>query len=163
VSAGGGNDSVDGGEHNDTLDGGGGDDSLLGRNGNDTLTGGADADSLDGGAHNDLLNGGAGDDLLRGGSGRDTFLFGETGGDDRIFDFAKGQDKVDLSGIDAVAGGGDNAFAFIGASAFGGVAGQLRAYSSGGSHYVAGDVNGDGVADFTIQTNLLLATSDFIL
>ena len=67
------------------------------------------------------------------------------------------------SAIDAVAGGADNAFSFIGAGAFSGTAGQLRAYSSGGSNYVAGDVNGDGVADFTIQTNLLLASSDFIL
>jgi Ca2+-binding RTX toxin-like protein len=163
VNAGGGNDTVDGGEHNDTLAGGGGDDTLIGRNGNDTLTGGDGGDSLDGGEHNDTLNGGAGNDLLRGGSGNDVFLFGETGGSDRIFDFAKGQDKVNLAAIDAVTGGADNAFSFIGASAFGGVAGQLRAYNSGGNSWVAGDVNGDGVADFTIQTNVLLASSDFIL
>ena len=70
---------------------------------------------------------------------------------------------MNLAAIDAVAGGGDNAFSFIGAGAFGGVAGQLRSYSSGGNNWVAGDVNGDGVADFTIQTNVLLASSDFIL
>jgi serralysin len=163
VNAGGGNDTVDGGEHNDTLDGGAGDDTLIGRNGNDALTGGANNDSLDGGEHNDTLNGGAGNDLLRGGNGNDVFLFGEIGGSDRIFDFAKGQDKVNLAAIDAVTGGADNAFSFIGAGAFGHVAGQLRSYSSGGNNWVAGDVNGDGVADFTIQTNVLLASSDFVL
>ncbi|HEY6816676.1 MAG TPA: M10 family metallopeptidase C-terminal domain-containing protein [Croceibacterium sp.] len=163
VNAGAGNDTIDGGEHNDTIDAGSGNDTLIGRNGNDTLLGGADNDNLDGGAHNDVINGGAGNDELRGGSGNDSFLFGEIGGNDRIFDFAKGQDKANLSAIDAVSGGADNAFSFIGAGAFGGVAGQLRAYSSGGSNWVAGDVNGDGVADFTIQTNVLLGASDFVL
>ena len=65
--------------------------------------------------------------------------------------------------IDARAGGADNAFTWIGSGAFSGVAGQLRAYSQAGNHYLAGDVNGDGLADFTIQTNVLLAVSDVVL
>ena len=31
------------------------------------------------------------------------------------------------------------------------------------TYFVAGDVNGDGVADFTIQTNILMVNSDFVL
>lgn len=163
VAAGAGNDTVDGGQHNDTLDGGSGHDTLIGGQGNDVLTGGEGNDSLEGGQHNDTLDGGEGDDLMWGGAGNDRFLFGETGGSDRIFDFAKGQDKVDLSAIDAVDGGADDAFSFIGAGAFSGSAGQLRAYSSGGSHWIEGDVDGDGLADFMIQTNVLLAASDLVL
>ena len=91
------------------------------------------------------------------------FTFSEIGGADRITDFKRDTDKLDLTPIDAIAGGADNAFSFIGAGAFAGVAGQLRAYSSGGNFFVAGDVNGDGVADFTIQTNILLVNTDFAL
>ena len=60
-------------------------------------------------------------------------------------------------------GGGDDAFSWVGSSAFSGTAGELRAYSQSGSHYLAGDVDGDGVADFMIQTNLPIITSDVIL
>jgi len=148
---------------NDTLNGGNGGDILNGGNDNDTLDGGNGNDTLSGSNGNDTLNGGAGDDVLSGGNGADSFAFGEIGGSDRILDFAHGAEKVDLAAIDAVSGGADNAFAFIGAGAFSGTAGQLRAYSSGGSFFVAGDVNGDSVADFTIQTNVLLASGDFVL
>ena len=79
-------------------------------------------------------------------------------------DFNRGAgDKINLAAIDAVAGGADNAFSFIGAAAFSGVAGQLRAYSQSGNFFVAGDVDGNGVADFTIQTNLLIIAADLVL
>ena len=143
-----------GGDGNDTLDGG---------NGNDSMNGGAGTDTLLGGNGLDILNGGAGNDVLSGGNDADQFVFTDLGGNDRVTDFQRGSDKLDVSGIDAVAGGADNAFAFIGAGAFSGVAGQLRAFSSGGNHFVAGDVNGDGVADFMVQTNVLLTSTDLIL
>ncbi len=162
LDGGDGNDSLDGGNGNDTLLGGAGNDTLDGGNGDDSLLGGAGNDGISGGNGRDTINGGAGDDVMSGGNGNDLFLFTEIGGADRITDFKRGNDKVDLSAIDAVAGGGDNAFAWIGAAAFSGVAGQLRAYSSGGGHFVEGDVDGNGVADFTIQTNVLLASSDFV-
>jgi len=102
--------------------------------------------------------------VLTGGNHNDLFLFTETGGADRIVDFNRSQgDKINLDGIDAVAGGADNAFTFIGAAAFSGVAGQLRSYTSGSDKFLAGDVNGDGVADFTIQTNVLIINSDLVL
>lgn len=175
------NDTLDGGNHNDILIGGDGDDTLSGGNNDDNLDGGNGADKLDGGNHNDILDGGAGNDVLTGGNHNDTlnggagndvltggnhndvFLFTETGGADRITDFARGQDKIDLREIDAVSGGADNAFTWIGSAAFSGVAGQLRSYTSGGDKFLAGDVDGDGIADFTIQTNVLIISSDVFL
>jgi len=163
LNGGDGNDSLDGGNDADTLNGDDGNDLLSGGNGNDMLNGGAGADTITGGNGNDHINGGAGADLMTGGNGDDTFSFSETGGADRITDFKHNNDTLDLTQIDAVAGGADNAFSFIGAGAFTGSAGQLRAFSSGGNFFVAGDVNGDGLADFTIQTNILLVNSDFAL
>jgi serralysin len=115
LTAGDGADTLDGGNDNDGLDGGAGNDTLRGGNGADVLNGGADNDNLDGGNDNDTLNGGsgadqlaggngddtfnggAGDDLFSGGNGRDTFAFGAADGLDRISDFRRGQDRVDVS------------------------------------------------------------------
>ncbi|MGZ8346371.1 MAG: M10 family metallopeptidase C-terminal domain-containing protein [Allosphingosinicella sp.] len=163
LQGGAGNDTLDGGNNNDNLDGGADNDTLNGGNHNDTLNGGSGNDTLNGGNHNDLLNGGTGNDILTGGNQNDIFAFSDLGGADQITDFKRGQDIIDLSAIDAVAGGADNAFSFIGASAFSSVAGQLRSFSSGGNNFLAGDVNGDGVADFTIQTNILIISADVVL
>jgi Ca2+-binding RTX toxin-like protein len=91
---------------------------------------------LAGDGGNDALYGGAGDDRLLGGAGRD-FLFGDGGADqfqftatrdltakssttDVIFDFTAGQDKIDLSAIDASRKlVGNNAFTFDGTKATG--------------------------------------------
>ena len=158
-----GNDLLTGANGNDTLNGGDGNDTLNGDNGNDVLNGGAGNDTMSGANGNDRLNGGAGNDLMSGASGKDIFAFSEIGGADRIVDFKRGDDKIDLSAIDAVSGGADNAFSFIGSSAFSGAAGQLRSYSQSGNNFVAGDVNGDGLADFTIQTNILIINTDLVL
>ena len=72
------------------------------------------------------------------------------GGRDRITDFTTG-DRIDLRPIDANAGvAGDEAFSFIGANAFSGVAGQLRYSVSGPDTLISGDVNGDKLPDFSI-------------
>jgi len=157
-----GNDLLTGANGNDTLNGGDGNDTLNGDNGNDVLNGGAGNDTMSGANGDDRLNGGAGNDLMSGANGKDIFAFSEIGGADRIVDFKRGDDKIDLSAIDAVSGGADNAFSFIGSSAFSGAAGQLRSYSQSGNNFVAGDVNGDGVADFTIQTNILIISADLV-
>lgn len=77
--------------------------------GNDAITGTAGNDVLRGGAGNDVLRGGLGDDTLDGGLGNDT-LYGEGGsnkfvldisdstGEDVIFDFQDGIDKIRLVG-----------------------------------------------------------------
>ena len=163
LSGGAGVDSLDGGNHADDLNGGDDNDTLSGGNHDDVLNGDAGNDVLNGGNHSDSLNGGSGNDVMTGGNQSDLFVVSETGGADRILDFNRGQgDKIDLSDIDAVAGGADNAFAWIGAAAFSGVAGQLRSYSSGGNNFLAGDVNGDSVADFTVQTNIVIIQTDLM-
>ncbi len=84
------------------VDGAGGNDRILGRGRNDSLAGGEGNDTLSGGGGNDLLAGGAGDDLLIGGAGNDVFAFGPGGGADRIKDFVKGEDRLDLTAFAAV-------------------------------------------------------------
>jgi len=130
---------------------------------------GAGADTLTGGAGDDQIWGGGGADQLRGGLGHDTFGYvdpahSSASAMDQILDFAGG-DKIDLSPIDAVAGGGAyDAFSFIGAAAFSHTAGELRAYQSGG-WFVEGDTNGDGVADLVIAvaSDHALTSADFVL
>lgn len=131
--------------------------------GADTLLGNAVANKLDAGAGNDTLDGAAGNDVLTGGLGSDIFIVKDLGGIDRITDFLRDADKLDLRGIDAVAGGTDDAFTFLGDGAFTHSAGELHTYVSAGVNYVAGDVNGDGVADFVVNTGTIhLAATDFI-
>lgn len=161
-----------------TLDGGSGDDFILGSAGNDVLYGRAGLDLLDGGDGSDVLFGGAGRDDLTGGVGSDRFDFdsaGETlvGSADRILDFVQGSDRIDLSTIDAKAGGKKNdAFQFIGSADFSGAAGQLHYhlfdFTGTASDYtlIQGDTNGDRIADFEIiLTGQLtqMQASDFIL
>jgi Ca2+-binding RTX toxin-like protein len=136
----GGDDLLVGGRGNDSLNGGDGNDVLRGdgagfrSTGDDFLLGNAGNDLLDGGRGNDRMNGGTGNDTLWGGRGGD-FLVGEAGADifqyfsvedsqnvlldgvnqlDQIADFTQGQDKIDLSAIDAnPALAGDQAFTFV--------------------------------------------------
>jgi Ca2+-binding RTX toxin-like protein len=158
-----GEDLLDGGNHNDVLDGGDGNDRLDGGNHRDTLLGGAGGDLLDGGNDDDVLDGGEGDDRLDGGNGRDHFIFADLGGADRIGDFRRGQDKIDLSELDAILGTPErDSFSWIGSSAFSGAAGELRAYRQGHDYFLAGDVDGDAIPDFLIETDILIARSDII-
>ncbi|MDP8994606.1 MAG: hypothetical protein M3N07_06465, partial [Pseudomonadota bacterium] len=95
---------------------------------------------------------------------------------DRIFGFEHAIDKIDLARIDAdTTAAGNQAFTFIGSAAFSGngAAGQLRAENLGEATpsynvwRVEGDVDGDGVADFSIEVYIEvgqpLTASDFIL
>lgn len=98
------------------LRGGGGDDLLSVRGGgHNLLSGGSGADTLLGGEGVDSLAGGAGDDWLRGRGGADVFRFDHIGAGerDRVADFTIGEDRIDLSRIDAnLARGGDQSFIF---------------------------------------------------
>jgi Ca2+-binding RTX toxin-like protein len=142
-------------------------------NGNLTFFGGTVGDTLTGGAGNDSISGGGGGDALRGGAGNDVFRYNDLSDSngttnttrDRILDFASG-DIINLGNIDAIAGGGDDAFSFIGGAAFSNVAGQLRSADNGnGTYTVEGDVDGDGVADFAILVTSAapLGAGDFVL
>ncbi|MEI7671827.1 MAG: M10 family metallopeptidase C-terminal domain-containing protein, partial [Deltaproteobacteria bacterium] len=133
------------------------------------LTGSIGNDQLFGGGGNDSLWGGPGQDNLEGGAGSDTFVFAAAIDSnaatlDRVLDFASAIDKIDLSGIDAntvVAGDGDQAFTYVGSTAFSHVAGELRFEN----WILSGDTNGDGVADFMVKFIGVesLAQGDFVL
>ena len=85
-------------------------------------------------------------------------------GTDSIFDFVSGTDKIHLTEMDANRNVlGNQNFTFIGTAAFGNVAGELRSYTDSTGSHVAGDLNGDGVADFTIHTSSLAVAGDFFL
>ncbi len=148
--------------------------------GADTLTGGSFRDVFLGGSGNDLLSGGAGNDRITGGTGRDR-LTGGTGSDafvfearqdsgtasaarDVIADFRRGQDKIDLSQIDAIGGGLDNAFRFIGARDFT-AEGQVHVIQRGGQRWVELNMDGDRAAEFrlVLSGTGTLGASDFIL
>jgi hypothetical protein len=110
---------------------------------------------------------------MTGGGQRDIFDFnstGETGKTlptrDRITDFQRGVDDLDLSTIDAMTGAGNQRFTFIGQSAFTGAKGQLHfTFAGPAKTIVEGDVNGDKKADFQIELtgHKLLVAGDFIL
>jgi hypothetical protein len=176
MAGGRGSDDLHGKQGDDDLDGGGDRDKLAGGGGDDDLCGNGGSDALKGGGGDDTLTGGAGKDKMIGGGGADHFVFllatDSPGGDARdvIVDFTPGLDVIDLSAIDADgdATEGDGAFSFIGDAAFGGVAGELRVARTQGERTVtliAGDTDGDGVADFSIALlgNKVVSGADFVL
>ena len=128
------------------------------------LTGSAGANILAGGSAGDRLTGGLGADVLIGNGGADRFVYrslAEALGDE-IGDFAHGQDRIDLAAIDAITGGSNNSFAFIGSAAFS-RAGQLRYDAASGQ--IMADVNGDRIADLVIDigAGLTITAGDFFL
>lgn len=162
-----------GGNGNDTVTGVTGYDQLFGGNGNDLLNGGGGPDKLLGGDGDDVLIGGSGIDNLYGGAGNDRFVLlaqsdsgPEDGLDDTIHGFIQGSDIIDLSAIDARAGGLDNAFTFLGSDAFTLHRGELRVtFNTSGFAVVQADIDGNGVADFQIATDkhIVLVATDFAL
>lgn len=145
--------------------------SLNGAAGSDIVSGGGGNDGLSGSAGNDRLIGGSGADRLSGGSGADVFDFNSLAEStrssrDTILDFSHAQkDRIDLSTIDASTASGNNAFKFLGTTAFSGTAGELRYARNDEITIVSADVNGDKVADFQVELtgSLTLSASDFIL
>lgn len=156
-----------GGSASDVIKGNAASNTLFGRAGHDQLYGRDGNDLLKGESGNDKLFGNGGRDVLYGGAGADTFVFqhlSDSIGSDRdvIRDFRSKVDHIDLRRIDANADLiGNQAFNFIGQHAFDGRAGLLR--FAGG--IVAGDVNGDMIADIEISLTgiSVLSRSDFYL
>jgi hypothetical protein len=167
-----GNDTLAGGSGDDFLDGRDGNDMLNGNKGNDILLGGAGDDILVGHVGDDVLRGGTGVDVMSGGKGADMFVFddAETGATlataDMIVGFdATAGDVINLSLVDAIGGGSDDAFVFLGNAAFSGTAGELRSEIVGTTTVISGDTNGDTVADLVIilDSPEVLAASAFML
>lgn len=149
LTGGAGDDYLFGFQDSDFLDGGTGADRLLGGNGDDTLIGGDGNDILSGDAGNDVLYGGLGFDILMGKSGFDTFIFNsvaelDDGNPDRIKDFERGSDIIDVSGI-----GEDTSFAWLATAAFSASGGMEVRYALNafGAAFLYFDQNGDGVSD----------------
>ncbi|QZH76676.1 MAG: type I secretion C-terminal target domain-containing protein [Erythrobacter sp.] len=191
IHGGEGNDIINGGTNIDTLHGDGGDDLILGGIGNDVIYGGTGNDTLLGEANMDTLHGEDGADILDGGDGVDRLIGGAdrdvmTGGlradvfafadgdfaglaantADRITDFTVAQgDRIDLSAVDAILGGTDDAFDYIGSDAFSGTAGELRWAHVGANTMVYMDVDGDALADYAIRLDgtVNLAEASFLL
>jgi Ca2+-binding RTX toxin-like protein len=140
---------VHGSDFGDVIAGTAGHDRIMGNSGGDTIYGG-----------------GGGDDLYGGTSDSDIFVYlnvkdsgNTTATRDVIHDFdgagTIGGDVIDLSGIDAnTTKAGNDTFAIIGADKqFNHEAGELRWIHLLDSTLIQGDVNGDGVADFSIAVS----------
>lgn len=115
--------------------------------------------------------GGEGSDKLKGGSGTDRFDFNGTAesnvitGRDVIFDFdANGMDLIDLFTIDAVAGGANDAFTFIGNTAFTGL-GQIRVFQISGNTVIDANTTGTNSPDMRIVLKglVMFDVADFVL
>ena len=136
-----------------------------------TVKGSAIGEVLSGMAGDDLIFGGGGRDTLKGGSGADRFAFtavtdsGATAATaDRILDFGIG-DRIDLSGMDGNATApGQQGFTLIAGRIFT-APGQVATWTSGGTTWVAGNVDADNAADFLIRLDGThrLDASDFLL
>ncbi|MBT9097942.1 hypothetical protein KFZ76_09525 [Methylovulum psychrotolerans] len=136
----------------------------------ENLTGSNYSDTLTGDAGANILVGRAGFDTLTGGGGNDIFGFNAlsdmgtlSGATDVITDFVSGQDKIDLSTLDAnTATVANNAFSgFIDNTASFTAAGQLMFLDG----VLYGNTNADSSAEFAIQLTgvTTLATGDILL
>jgi Ca2+-binding RTX toxin-like protein len=163
------------------ITGGSGSDTLLnaenltGSSYADKLTGSTAANALNGGAGNDTLTGGLGKDQLTGGAGNDLFDFNaitESGitsaTSDVITDFVRGQDKIDLSTIDASTTlTGNQAFLapVVGGTFSGAFANAGDLYFDNVAHILYGNTDGDAAAEFAIVLTgvTTLTSSDLVL
>jgi Ca2+-binding RTX toxin-like protein len=159
---------------NDIFSGADGDDRVIARAGNDQLCGRGGNDTLDAGQGNDILSGGLGADVLSGGQGADIFKYSavqESSGAliDDITDFTQGEDKIDLSAIDANPTlAGDQAFTFLAnpAGHTGDWTGFVWSVPDGKGHtmiFASTDADADPEMQIYLPQAVQLHASDFIL
>jgi Ca2+-binding RTX toxin-like protein len=180
---------------NDVFHGADGDDKVVARAGDDQLFGGGGNDTLVGDEGNDILSGGFGADVLMGGQGADIFKYTaveESSGAvvngvqqiDDITDFTQGQDKIDLSAIDANGTlAGDQAFTFLDTPPPSDIdvdhpagtddpvpitdwTGLVWSVSDGNGHttiFVSTDADADAEMQIYMPQTIQLHSSDFIL
>lgn len=145
------------------------------------IDGGAGNDTIKGGAEADNIVGGAGIDLLSGGGAKDVFWFktvnqsGHTAATrDIVTDFVHGTDKINLTSIDPVPGGGNEAFVFDAAKGTAGSAvttGHVAWYQENNAGtandhtIIMMNTDGDAAIESMIQLNGLvnLTAGDFVL
>ncbi|MES2946175.1 MAG: M10 family metallopeptidase C-terminal domain-containing protein, partial [Pseudomonadota bacterium] len=137
--------------------------------GNDLMTGTGANDLILGQIGDDTLVGGGGKDQVSGGGGEDVFVINQLSDSgtsssswDRIADFERGEDRIDLSKLDAnTATVADDAFTkFIGGTSTFSASGQLKI--SEGILY--GNTDADADAEFAIELTGIstLDLSDFV-
>jgi serralysin len=156
------NDVLTGNIVGNRLEGGVGNDRLAGLAGNDVLIGGAGADTIIGGTGRDTLSGNAGNDRF------DFDALSDSGvapaARDSISGFVHGQDRIDLSTIDAITGGVNNAFSFTGSFA---AAGHVRVIQVGADALVQLNTDSDAQIEASILliaiTANTITAADFIL
>lgn len=144
-------------------------DEIIGSAGGNILYGGGGNDAIDGGAGNDLIVGGGGYDALHGGTGRDIFRYFNyneigTTAREEIDDFTRGDDRIDLSYLDAKLGAvGNNAFTLINQASLNASNCEGAVWFSGGVLYGSND--GDIQAEFAIKLTGVtdVSSSDIIL
>jgi Ca2+-binding RTX toxin-like protein len=172
-----------GSSYGNKITGNGLDNTLKGMAGNDIIFGGDGNDVIDGGSGDDQIAGNGGADRMYGGLNKDTFVFtavsDSAAGSNGLFSsntgdiidrFVRGEDKLDLSAIDANGTLADEAaFHFgwdgkPGALTVVSVAGKVGG-ASGYENYVFADINGDSVSDmvFAALSFDKLSVSDFLL
>lgn len=141
-----------------TISGTAGNDVLTGSDANDMLLGYAGADQLIGNSGNDVLDGGAGVDQLTGGAGLDVFRFTMLADSifasdmDRIADFVKGEDKIDLTGL-----------GFTGVTTGTPTAGQLKlSFDAYYNQTYLRDLNGSGFGFYMTGNQTTITNSDMI-
>src|SRR6056297_178252 len=159
-------DQFRGDNDNNVINGGNGWDRLAGRQGDDTIEGGLGSDRLYGNNGVDVMTGGTTTQT-------DYFVFFRAtdsgvgaGNRDIITDFQTGIDQIDLGHVDAnSATVADDAFMFVGTTAFSSTAGELRFEQTGTETIAQADVDGDGAADWEVELTgtISLVEGDFIL
>lgn len=115
--------TISGGDSRDHLYGDANDNLMLGGGGNDVIVGQQGDDTIVGGSGDDTLYG----DGPSNSGGRDTFVYTPGDGKDTIYDFANGDDRIDLSAFSGI-----NGFSDISATQVGGaVVIDFSAYGGG--------------------------------
>jgi serralysin len=161
------------------MSGGEGFDILDAEFGNDIIHGGGNTDTIRGNDGNDRIYGDGSNDFLYGGAGNDSFVYITTAdsfigsGIDKIQDFGRTGDKIDLNLIDANSAlAGNQAFTWAGMSypevnKAGNLWGQFIDATVFNPSFVRvhADINGDGTSDMQIDVIgvTTLAATDFIL
>ena len=104
VTAGSGNDIIAGNALYNIIFSMAGNDVVFGQGDDDLIVGGSGDDFLSGDSGQDLIIGGTGHDTLQGGSGADIFFFAPADGMywDRILDFNRGDDKINLAEFETI-------------------------------------------------------------
>ncbi len=154
--------NVFGGSNRDTITGDARANGLNGAGGNDTIAGGAGNDTLTGGAGADQLNGGTDVDRFAYAALADSGITAMTR--DTIVAFGNGQDKIDVSAIDAKVGIAHNqAFTFD--NTFG--IGDIRSTQQGSDTLIEFNTDNDAAAEMSILLKSFTATNitgaDFVL